>query len=322
VKRLHLFFLAVMVAGCVQGGKSFSGSIKPQAKVLGADVYAWFPDGKVKKVSAGDGIYVHPCVQPDGKYVVFYGAVSGPPRIFKADLITGEVIPLTPAGLASDNAVYSWDGKRIVFCSDRASGRKPASIEDVARFPPPEGGIINIFIMDSNGENVRQVTFGPYQDQRPCFSPDGKSIAFVSNRGGSKGQFRLWSVAVDGSEKPKLLNRDVLAYRPWWSKDGKWIYFFADVNGRQQICKIPSGGGEFVPFANDDKGWSRGPFADPGGEVLLMHSNRDGTWKIWELPLDGVSAPRLLQPPGFPKATHPTRAKNGVITFDVWKVAN
>jgi hypothetical protein len=53
-----------------------------------------------------------------------------------------------------------------------------------------------------------------------------------------------------------------------------------------------------------------------------MHSTRDGIWKIWELPLDGVTPPKLLQPAGFPKATHPTRAKNGVITFDVWKVEN
>jgi len=327
MKRFYLLFLLLMVFGCGQQGdtksKSFSSSIKPQAKVLGADVYAWFPDGKVKQVSAGDGIYIHPCVQPDGEYVIFYGAVSGmPPRIWKASLATGEITALTPAGFASDNAVYSWDGKRIVFCSDRTSGRKPASIEEVAKFPPPEEGIINIFTMDSNGQDVRQVTSGPYQDQRPCFSPDGKTIAFVSNRGGNKGEFKLWSLAVEGNKKPKLLNRSVLAYRPWFAKDGKSIYFFTDVNGRQRICEIPAEGGEFTTFANDDKGWSRGPFADPSGEVLLMHSNRDGIWKIWELPLDGVAPARLLQPPGFVKATHPTRAKNGVITFDVWRVEN
>jgi Tol biopolymer transport system component len=86
------------------------------------------------------------------------------------------------------------------------------------------------------------------------------------------------------------------------------------------MCKIPADGGDFVPLANDDRGLSHGPFVDPNGEVLLMHSNRSGTWQIYELPLDGAGPPRLLQPPGFVKATHPTRAKNGVITFDVWRV--
>jgi TolB protein len=322
---LFLFCEAVMMfAGCGESNnrEGFDKSAKPQPKVLGADVFAWFADGTVKQITQGDGTYIHPCIHPDGEEVVFFGGVSGPSRIWKANLITGEIIALTGPDSCSDNAVFSWDGRKIVFCSDRASGQKPARIADVARFPPPKDGVINIFTMDSDGKNVRQVTFGRHQDQRPCFSPDGKTIVFASNRSGTIAEFRLWSVAADGGEKPRLLQRSGLAYRPWYSADGEWIYFFSDVEGRQQICKIPAEGGKFVPLANDDRGSSRGPFVDPGGEVLLMHSNRNGIWKIWELPLDGITPPRLLQPPGFPKATHPTRARNGVITFDVWRVAN
>ena len=311
-----------MFVGCGESNnkKGFGKSTKPQAKVFGADVFAWFPDGTVKQITPGDGIYIHPSISPDGEDVVFFGGISGPSRIWKANLITGQITALTDSSSCSDNAVFSWDGGKIVFSSDRASGHKPAQIEDVARFPPPKGGIINIFTMDSDGKNVRQVTFGPHQDQRPCFSPDGATIVFASNRDSSGAEFRLWSVASDGRSEPELLNREVLGYRPWYSKDGKWIYFFTDINGRHQICKMPAQGGDFTALANDDKGLSHGPFVDPGGEVLLMHSNRSGTWKSYELPLDGVTPPRLLQPPGFVKATHPTRAKNGVITFDVWRV--
>ena len=315
---------AVMFSGCDQSNnkKGFGKSAKPQAKVLGADVFAWFADGTVKQITPGDGTYIHPCIHPDGEEVVFFGGVSGPSRIWKANLVTGEITALTGPDSCSDNAVFSSDGRKIVFCSDRASGHKPAQIADVAKFPPPKDGVINIFTMDSDGKNVRQVTFGAHQDQRPCFSPDGATIVFASNRSAAVAEFRLWSVPADGSAEPKLLNREVLGYRPWYSKDGKWIYFFTDVNGRHQICKMPAQGGDFTPLANDDKGLSHGPFVDPGGEVLLMHSNRSGTWKSYELPLDGVTPVRLLQPPGFVKATHPTRAKNGVMTFDVWRVEN
>ena len=301
--------------------KGFHKSAKPQAKVLGADVYVWFPDGRVRQITPGDGIYIHPCIHPAGREVVFFGAVSGPARLWKADLLTGEMTALTDTTSCNDNAVFSWDGGKIVFCSDRASGREPAQVGDVAKFPPAEDGIINIFTMDSDGRGVRQVTFGPFQDQRPCFSPDGTTIVFASSRDGAGGDFRLWLVPANGSNEPRLLNPDVLGYRPWYSKDGKWIYFFTDTDGgRHQICKIPADGGEFAILANDDAGLSHGPFVDPGGEVLLMHSNRSGIWNIWELPLDGVSPPQMLQPPGFEKATHPTRAKNGVFTFDVWNV--
>jgi hypothetical protein len=37
------------------------------------DVYAWYPDGKIKKISPGDGIYFQPCIHPEGTHVVYYG---------------------------------------------------------------------------------------------------------------------------------------------------------------------------------------------------------------------------------------------------------
>jgi Tol biopolymer transport system component len=178
---------------------------------------------------------------------------------------------------------------------------------------PPDGLVINLFVMDANGQNVRQVTFGMYQDQRPCFSPDGKTLVFVSNRGGG---MRLWSVPVDKSADPRPLQSHGWGYRPYFSTDGQWVFFFTDVNERHQICKITTEGGKISPLVNDDRGTSHGPFADPNGEVLLMHSIRGGKSGIWELPLDG-SPPRSIQPPGFEEALHPTRAKNGVIAFDV-----
>jgi len=302
--------------------KGFGKSAKPQVKVLGADVYAWFPDGEVKKITNGKGTYVHPSIHPEGEYVLFNGGVEGTSKIFKANLLTGLITQLTPFNSSSDNALFSWQGDKIIFCSDRKSNEDPATIEDVVKFPPPIHGCINVFTMDLNGENVVQVTFGEHQDQRPCISTDGKTIVFCSNRETDKAKFRLWSVPTDGSAEPKLLNADLLAYRPWFSKDGNKLYFFTDVNGRHQICSATPEAQNVTPLLNDDKGLSHGPFVDPSGNILLMHSNRSGLWQSWELPLDGISPVRLLEPPGFTQATHPTRAKNGVVTFDVWNVVD
>ena len=283
-----------------------------------ADIFAWFSNGQVKKVSSGDGIYYQACVHPEGTHVVYYGNSSGSPRVWKANLNTGEVVPLTPADSGARQPVFSWDGKKIAFSSDRASGQAPGRVEDMepGGTPPKNRPPVNIFIMDSNGMNAKQLTVGPYQDQRPTFSPDGKHIAFVSNRSGS---YRLWEVSADGTSAPRPLQERGWGYWPWYSMDGKWIFFFTGIGGRHQICKISAQGGKVIPLPNDDEGKSHGPFCDPTNECLLICSNRGGLgllWSIWELPLD-ERPPRKLMPPGFSFAAHPTRSKNGIITFDV-----
>jgi hypothetical protein len=93
--------------------------------------------------------------------------------------------------------------------------------------------------------------------------------------------------------------------------------------GRQRICKIPANGGSIIPLPNDNFKLSHGPFADPNGEVVLVHAIKEGEFHgIWEIPLDG-EPPRSLMPPGFEKVHngHATRAANGIITFDALRFA-
>jgi Tol biopolymer transport system component len=281
------------------------------------DVFAWYPNGKVKRVSPGDGIYFQPCIHPHGTHVVYYGNSTGPPRVWRASLTSFEVIALTPADTDARHPVYSWQGDKIAFSSDRGFDQKHERVEDMTPSGElPADSKFNIFIMDADGKNLQKITEGPYQDERPCFSPDGKYITFVSNRDGKKSS--LWTIPADGDTEPIPLLQKGWGYRPWYSADGQWIFFYTDVNGRHRICKIPAQGGRAVPLSNDIFKLSHGPFADPNGRCLLVHAIKDGNWHgIWEIPLNG-DPPLKLQPPGFEKIHHghATRAKNGVMTFD------
>lgn len=283
-----------------------------------ADVYVFYPNKRLKKLSPShNGIYYQPHINPQGDKVVFFGNDAGSPRIWLAHLDTGDVVALTPTGSSARHPVFSWDGTMIAFASDRAFQQARERIELMrGNGLPPESMHLNLFVMDTDGRHVRQITYGPFQDQRPAFSPDGKTIVFVSNRDGER---RLWSVAIDGNQVPRPLQTEGWGYRPWYSADGQWLYFFTDVNGRDQICKQSINGGPIIPLANDDSGTSHGPFVDYTDEVLLFHSTRGGKFGLWELPLDGGEPRQIPLPHLEGEPSHATRSQNGILAFDVYQ---
>jgi|TARA_B110000116_G_scaffold256117_1_gene255040 Tol biopolymer transport system component len=287
-----------------------------------AQVCVMHPSGEVHRISPGSGIFYQSCIHPDGTQVVYGGASSGPPRVWCAEATEyADPIPLTPADSGACHPVFSWDGTQIAFSSDRTSSNPPKFVENMNPQAMPDQG--NIFIIESDGREI-QITEGPYLDQRPCFSPDGSRVVFVSNRVGG---LTLWSVTVTGESDPEPLPYQGSAYRPWFSTDGRTVFFISGVDdlsearGRHQICRVGLLDSEASPLDNDDHGRSHGPFADPNGEMLLMHSTRGQDKEaplghfLWELPLDG-SAPRKLDIPGIAHPMHGTRSRNGVLAFD------
>ena len=72
-----------------------------------------------------------------------------------------------------------------------------------------------------------------------------------------------------------------------------------------------------TPLANDDLGRTHGPFADPHGDVVIVHSTRgNDDHSLYEFPLDGGPM-RKIEIDGVDHPMHGTRSRNGVLTFDV-----
>ena len=80
-----------------------------------------------------------------------------------------------------------------------------------------------IHLMDIDGKNVRQLTKGIAQDSDPSWSPDGKRIAFWSDRGNGG----IYVMDADGENVRLLTNQPARARLPAWSPDGKRIAFRA-----------------------------------------------------------------------------------------------
>ncbi len=104
---------------------------------------------------------------------------------------------------------WSPDGKRIAYVLTKADLEKSAYDS-------------NVWLIDADGKNPRQLTHARGTDFRPRWSPDGKTIAFVSDRDGKNA---LWLMPPDGGEPRKLVDPPTPVRELEWSPDGKSIAF-------------------------------------------------------------------------------------------------
>src|SRR5580704_15148613 len=93
--------------------------------------------------------------------------------------------------------------------------------------PSPDGKQIvfdllgDLYLVSTAGGEAKRLTEGPAWDCQPRFSPDGKQIAFISDRSGSD---NLWIVNADGTGSKKVSDEsDDLLGSPAWSPDGNYI---------------------------------------------------------------------------------------------------
>ena len=197
-----------------------------------SDVYWWEPDGRVARISPGDGIYFMACIHPDGHHTVFWGGSEGRPRLWIAD---GSSAPeaLTDDRRSARFPAYSADGRTLAYS---ASTHPSETVRRLRRDSTATGPVsharMSIVLRRADGHE-RDLTDGRHQDQRPALSPDGKYVAFISDRLGRNG---LWITHADGLTPPRPLLVDRPVYRPWWSIDGRRIFFFTFGRRHQVHC--------------------------------------------------------------------------------------
>lgn len=103
-------------------------------------------------------------------------------------------------------------------------------------------------------------------------SPDGKRVVFAlrsTDLEANKGRVDLWLVHTDGSNLKQLTAHEGNETDPWWSPDGKHIYFLAARSGSNQVWKLPLDGGEatqVTKFALDIDAFA----LSPDGQTLVF----------------------------------------------------
>lgn len=156
----------------------------------------------------------------------------------------------------------------------------------------------------------------------PQYSPDGKKIAFESERSGS---LEIWICRSDGSGCSMLTSFGKQATGlPHWSPDGGQFVFYSRPNQKGQIYVMDSEGGRLRQLTND--AWENFfPVWSKDGRWIYFSSNRTGTEQIWKIPSRGGVPVQVTKNGGFASAESTdgkylyfTQAKAPVA--DLWKM--
>ena len=163
-----------------------------------------------------------------------------------------------------------------------------------------------IYVMAADGKNQRRLTNNRADDWFPSWSPDGRRIAFISERDGhpdrNPGWFtsEIYVMDADGGNLQNLTNHPSDDRSPSWSPDGKRIVFESDRDGNPDIYVMDADGGNQQRLTenrnNDgDPSWS------PDGERIVFSAQREGhvenkfgiTDEIYVMDADGGNQQRL-----------------------------
>lgn len=201
----------------------------------GFDIYTADADGSdVRALTSTPGYDAEATVSPDGRRIVFTSVRDGDLEIYSMDAAGGDVRRLTHEPGYDGGAFFSPDGRRIVYRRDA-----PPDAASLARFRELLGqglyapGVLEIWVMDADGRNKRQVTRLGAASFAPFFHPDGRRIIFASNHPEPKGRnFDLYLVADDGTGLERVTTDPSFDGFPMFSPDGRRLVFASNRGAR------------------------------------------------------------------------------------------
>jgi Tol biopolymer transport system component len=260
---------------------------------------AWLPDGSEFVFSAGTGTNVglwrvaaakgavarrislgvsgtyEPAVSRLGNRLAFKTEQSDL-NIWRVDLKGAGQKPVEPFRFITSTQVehspaFSPDGRRIAFVSQRS-------------------GTDEIWICESDGSKATQLTsLGGPAIYGPNWSPDSQNIAFTAVQKGRKDD--VYSISANGGVPRRLTSDPAEDKLPYWSHDGKWIYFASTRTGREEIWKMSPDGGKAVQITQNSGDM---PQETPDGEFLFYMKGWPAAVSVWKAKVDGSQEAKVI----------------------------
>jgi Tol biopolymer transport system component/DNA-binding winged helix-turn-helix (wHTH) protein len=293
-----------------------------------------------------------PAISPDGQTVAFLRVKSGMVSdIYLVPFVGGEPRRLTFQETSLHRVAWAPDGRELVFSSGgasphggtlwrvSASGGKPERLPiggDNAIYPTISSRANRLaYVHRSMDENIWRMEIqesgrsvssptkfiaSTRTESGPHFSPDGRRIAFESDRSGS---LEIWVCDAAGLDLLQLTSLGRHSGTPGWSPDGRRIAFDSRPGEYADIYVIDAEGGaprRVTTEPSDDAvpSWSN------DGRWIYFASKRTGRWEVWRMPAEGGQAVQVTKQGGFAAVEsrdgQVVYYAKGTIVKGLWKV--
>ncbi len=260
--------------------------------------------GDIERISPGHGKTTCAWIHPDGERVLFASTHEDPAAeekqreelelrekgeqgrydwdydetfdLFAKDLQSGEYTQLTDARGYDAEACYSPDGTKIVFASNREAYSRELTEREAAMFDVDLAYMIDLYIMNADGSDVRRLTDNPGYDGGPFFSPDGDRVCFrrFSEDGKSA---EIFTMGVDGSDVRRLTDLGKVSWAPYFHPSGDYLIFTTNRRGFAFDLHLVRADGEGEPErVTYTDAFDGLPVFLPDGDRLAWTSNREG----------------------------------------------
>jgi Tol biopolymer transport system component len=199
-------------------------------------LYTARPDGsELRPLAPAPGAYnAEATVSRDG-WIVFTSTRDGDLDLYKMRLDGSGLTRLTDAPGYDGGAFFSADGRRIVWRASRpAPGAELDDYRALLARKLVRPSRLEIWVMNADGSEPRQVTTLGAASFAPFFHPDGRRIVFATNVHDPRGpNFDLWLVNDDGSGLEQVTAYDGFDGFPMFSPDGRALVFASNRNGKR-----------------------------------------------------------------------------------------
>jgi Tol biopolymer transport system component/DNA-binding winged helix-turn-helix (wHTH) protein len=214
-------------------------------------------------------IFGQPSWTPDGRELVYTSDLGGLPSLWRVSVSGGKPERVAGVGTGAECPSVSRTGHQLVYQQKFLrfyTGR--LNLKDETHLQGP-----SVKVISWKGQQFR-----------PNFSPDGKRIAFESDRSGDS---EIWACDIDGSNCGELTTLHGVAGAPRWSPDGRTIAFEFHTKEHGEIYLLEVGGGAPRLLATIPGSDNGGPSWSRDGKSLYFYSDRGGSFQIWKMQLNG-----------------------------------